>query len=221
MVRPPANMRQIFDLGLGRAVQKRATLTVASCVLCGLMVAQEAQAADLSAIDVAVQQIQRYCSASWRNARVPCNEWLDCTQQVFAELLTVVPSQRLETIFNSPTSDERRHLERAIWRVAKRTTRARRRPHVIPWIYQRAPTVEPDVASTDEALIAAEHSLSPRQLQIIRMLLEGLPVRAIAQSLGLHPARVSDEKYRAIKRLRELHQANLGRKTGGTEESMS
>jgi DNA-binding CsgD family transcriptional regulator len=221
MTGPPATMRQIFAVALGRAVPRRAMLAVVAGVLCGLLVVQEARAADLPAIDSAVQQIQKYCSTSWRNARVSSSEWSDCTQQVFAELLGVVSPQRLERIFRLPKSEERRHLERAIWRVAKRTTRVRRTPQVDRWVYQRSPTVEPDFGTIDDALEAAELSLSPRQLQIIRMVLDGHSVRAIAQSMGLRPAQVSDEKYRAMRRLRESNQPDLAPRMNGSRESMS
>ena len=50
---------------------------------------------------------------------------------------------------------------------------------------------------------AAEELLSPRQQQILRLSFEGGSVQEIAEELHLAPERVSDEKYKAIRKLRE------------------
>src|SRR5262245_49838138 len=39
----------------------------------------------------AIQDISRYCTACWRNARLPVDRWGDCTQEVFRRLLERVP----------------------------------------------------------------------------------------------------------------------------------
>ena len=44
--------------------------------------------------------------------------------------------------------------------------------------------------------------LSPRQQRIVRMSFEGWSVHDIASELRLPPERVSDEKYKAIRKLR-------------------
>ena len=36
--------------------------------------------------------ISGYCTASWRNARLPADVWPDCTQEVFASLLERLPA---------------------------------------------------------------------------------------------------------------------------------
>src|ERR1700730_249922 len=35
----------------------------------------------------AIQDISRYCTACWRNARLPVDRWGDCTQEVLKRLL--------------------------------------------------------------------------------------------------------------------------------------
>ncbi len=59
-----------------------------------------------------VQQIQRYCTVSWRNANVPRAEWCDCSQQLFCELLQRVHRRHLELALSQDESDERMELNR-------------------------------------------------------------------------------------------------------------
>src|SRR5713226_9577925 len=40
----------------------------------------------------AVQDISRYCTTCWRNARLHPDCWPDCTQDVFSRLLERVPA---------------------------------------------------------------------------------------------------------------------------------
>src|SRR5881394_3647345 len=39
----------------------------------------------------AVADLSRYCTACWRNARLPVDTWGDCTQEVLCRLLQRVP----------------------------------------------------------------------------------------------------------------------------------
>jgi RNA polymerase sigma factor (sigma-70 family) len=50
---------------------------------------------------------------------------------------------------------------------------------------------------------AAQEVLSPRQQRIVQMSFEGWAVQEMAQELHLPAERVSDEKYKAIRKLRE------------------
>jgi RNA polymerase sigma factor (sigma-70 family) len=56
---------------------------------------------------------------------------------------------------------------------------------------------------------AAEELLSPRQQRILQMSFEGWSVAEMAAELNLSAERVSDEKYKAVQRLRQ----HLGRNT--------
>ena len=49
---------------------------------------------------------------------------------------------------------------------------------------------------------AAEQTLSQRQQRIMRWSCEGWSVAQMAEELGLSAARISDEKYKAIHKLR-------------------
>jgi len=44
------------------------------------------------AISQAVNNISRYCTTCWRNARLHPECWSDCTQEVFRRLLERVPA---------------------------------------------------------------------------------------------------------------------------------
>ena len=53
-----------------------------------------------------------------------------------------------------------------------------------------------------QAVRRAAENLSPRQKKILDWHLAGDSVKAISERLGVAPARVSDEKYRAIQKIR-------------------
>lgn len=153
-----------------------------------------------------VQQIQRYCTVSWRNANVPRAEWGDCSQQLFCELLQRVHRRHLEIAVSQDESDERRELNRAIWRIVKRQSRSSARSMLpIGW---RDSSHSARAQEVDDLLAdvfhAGKHALSARQLSIVRMASEGYTIADIANHLGIPAARASDEKYRSIKKIRDI-----------------
>jgi len=181
--------------------------------LCGalfgvfFLVASRAQASSyhpLGETEV-VQQIQRYCSASWRNANVLRAEWDDCSQQVFSELLQRVPRRQLEIAIWQGESKERRELNRTIWRIIKRQRRSEASAMLnVSWRDQSRSNHarEPDDRLADIVQIG-ERELSVRQFRIVQMAAEGHSIADIAQALGISVARASDEKYRSIRKIRE------------------
>src|SRR6185369_5243435 len=72
-----------------------------------------------------VGDLSRYCTACWRNARLPVDTWNDCTQEVLCRLLQSVPLAAWDRTLKIE-SDEHRELVRAIDAVKKRTQRAKR-----------------------------------------------------------------------------------------------
>ena len=153
-----------------------------------------------------VQQIQRYCTVSWRNANVPRAEWCDCSQQLFCELLQRVHRRHLELAIAQDESDERRELNRAIWRIIKRQRRSDARS-MLP-MSGRDPSHSARAKEVDDLLAdvihIGKHALSARQLCIVQMASEGYTIADIASHLGIPVARASDEKYRSIQRIREI-----------------
>ena len=172
---------------------------------CAAMVAATVGgAAEASAVD----QIERYCAASWRNAHISQQDWPDCTQQTLAELLERISHRKLSTAIEHGESQERRELNRAIWRVAQRWRRAARNT---PYDLARCAEAADDGDNAnggnngfDDALAAALDQLSSRQRAILTAWSQGHAISDIAEELNLSTARVSDEKYKAVRKLRGL-----------------
>jgi RNA polymerase sigma factor (sigma-70 family) len=161
-----------------------------------------AQPADVSA--KTINDISRYCTVCWRNARLPVDSWSDCTQDVFRRLLErVVPSSWILALKGDGL--ERREFLRAIDAVKKRTQRSQKRSSYLNGIVAD-PRSELEQRFADERAAvsqAATELLSPRQQRILQMCFEGWAVQDIAEELALPAERVSDEKYKAIRKLRE------------------
>src|SRR5438046_1575060 len=70
----------------------------------------------------AVADLSRYCTACWRNARLPIDTWNDCTQEVLCRLLQSLPMESWPQTLHVE-SEEHRELVRAVDAVKKRTQR--------------------------------------------------------------------------------------------------
>jgi RNA polymerase sigma factor (sigma-70 family) len=151
-----------------------------------------------------INDMSRYCTTCWRNASVPADCWSDCTQEVFRRMLErVAPTVWGQVLQNE--GEERQEFLRAIDTVKKRWQRSRK------WsdspIDHVADRREPDARRVREERQvvdrAASEVLTPRQQRILQHSFEGWSVQDIAQELNLSAERVSDEKYKAIRKLRE------------------
>lgn len=151
-----------------------------------------------------VGDISRYCTACWRNARLPADCWTDCTQEVFARLLERVPSGSWDLVLNAE-GEERREFLRAIDAVKKRTQRGRKVSSLVEDAVADMSQGEAGQRATERQAVsqAASELLSPRQQRILQMSFEGWSVQEIAAELQTPAERVSDEKYKAIRKLRE------------------
>lgn len=152
----------------------------------------------------AVNDISRYCTACWRNARLPADVWPDCTQEVFVRLLERLPATTWNDALNQDAS-EHRELVRAIDCVKKRVQRARKAQPIPVEGVADDQSISESARQDEWELIrhAAKEVLSERQRKVIAMSAMGYEVSDISDELGISPARVSDEKYKAIHRLRE------------------
>jgi RNA polymerase sigma factor (sigma-70 family) len=152
----------------------------------------------------AVGDLSRYCTACWRNARLPPDCWNDCTQEVFSRLLQRLTPGAWDEVLGGD-GEERREFLRAIDAVKKRTQRGLRRCSNLVGI-PADPRGADDRRRADEREAvdaAAGQVLSGRQQRILRLSFEGWSVQDIADELQLPPERVSDEKYKAVRKLRE------------------
>ena len=149
----------------------------------------------------AVTDISKYCQTCWRNARLPADRWQDCTQAVFVRLLERVEADKWGTVLVDSETDERREFLRAIDAVKKRTQRARKFAALSPEIAERRPVNNVTRDEREAVAKAAAENLSPRQRRILELTADGWPVPEIATELNTTVERVSDEKYKAIKKL--------------------
>lgn len=152
--------------------------------------------------ETAVNNLSRYCTACWRNARLPFDRWNDCTQEVFCRLLEQVPRQRWPELLKEE-SEDRRQLLRAIDAVKKRAQRERQRYVALPSdIPDSTLAIECQRDDDREAWrhVAAQ-VLTGRQREILHKSSAGWSIQNLAQEMNLTPERVSDEKYKAIRKM--------------------
>src|SRR4051812_45783605 len=149
----------------------------------------------------ALTGITRYCTACWRNARLPADVWPDCTQEVFVRLLERLPAEAWDVALKQD-AEEHCELVRAIDCVKKRVQRAKK-PQALPEEGVADRRTDGLAGEREELARAAAEVLTERQRHVLRLWAEGYEVPDIAKELETTPARVSDEKYKAIRRLRE------------------
>jgi RNA polymerase sigma factor (sigma-70 family) len=151
----------------------------------------------------AITNISRYCTACWRNARLPQDQWNDCTQEVLTRLLRNLPARSWEQVLAHET-EERHEFVRAIDAVKKRCQRGRWQSAALPELVTDVRDEQTrDRNDEREAVqLAAQRVLSDRQRHILKLLCDGHNVADIASEMSMSPERVSDEKYKAIRKLR-------------------
>ena len=157
---------------------------------------------------VILKKIQAYCTTSWRNAGISRQDWDDCTQDVLARILDSIPDDQPSRAINKPTSEERRELNRAIWATAQRWRRAPRHSSLAQDMGRPAsPDPWPErmeaLGHVRKAIDSSDARLSPTQKDIVTRWSNGQAISSIASELKLSPARVSDEKYKAIQKLKQ------------------
>ena len=150
-----------------------------------------------------VTDLSRYCTVCWRNARLPTDSWGDCTQEVLCRLLERLPRESWGRALKAE-SEEHREFVRAIDAVKKRTQRQKRwSSNALDLVADRHDGQRRRLADERAAVHqAASEVLTPRQQQIMQLSFEGHSVQEIGHKMTLTPERVSDEKYKAIRKLR-------------------
>lgn len=169
-----------------------------------LVIGLAALTAQASETDL-VRDIQRYCTVCWRNARLDPRLWDDCTQEVCCRLLTKARDGQLDlTQVLAEDTPDRRELVRAIDMVRKRIQRTKR---FQPLDGSTTPTSDLDRRQRDqlelgEILETARRAvLTSRQDRIIELWMRGWSVPEIGVELDMPVTRVSDEKYKALRKL--------------------
>lgn len=150
----------------------------------------------------AVADMSRYCVSCWRNARLPMDCWNDCTQEVFRRLLERVPTDAWNQTLRGE-GEERREFLRAIDTVKKRSQRTRKFSSAIDGVADPCDAQRRDLREEREVVRqAAAKVLSSRQQRILQLSFEGWSVQEVAEELQVSAERISDEKYKAIRKLR-------------------
>lgn len=170
------------------------------------------------AIRNGLHQLTRYLGRAWARAGIEPQHFEDCTQEVYETLLghlgrdgfdqlaEEVGHHGVRTVLNRDTA-EGPDFFRAIDMVKKRTQRLKTFQSLDEQYLDIADRAGGDGASAsgwrgelDEAI---ERSLSTREADLIRETLMGRTPQEIAQSWGVAPKTVSNEKTRAIAKLRD------------------
>jgi RNA polymerase sigma factor (sigma-70 family) len=150
----------------------------------------------------AIADMSRYCATCWRNARLPMDSWSDCTQEVFRRLLERISTDAWDQALHGE-GEERREFLRAIDTVKKRIQRTRKFSPAIDSVADRRDPQRLRLREEREIVDqAASEVLSPRQQRILHMSFEGWSVQDMSDELSVPVERISDEKYKAIRKLR-------------------
>ncbi len=145
-----------------------------------------------------VNDIGRYCTTCWRNARLPVDAWGDCTQEVFTRLLRRSPGRKMGWPFKArgkSVSSSFAPLMRSRnvpsggrvspVRSMERPIRVRTTSGV--WWRTASKFASPPVNCS-----------ARRQQRILQLSFEGWSIPEIGEELSLPVERVSDEKYKAV-----------------------
>lgn len=174
---------------------------------------------DPAAARAGLDQLERYLGRAWFRAGIPVQKHADCTQAVYVSMLQNlgrdgfdrlardVGDQGIRDVLSKETS-EGPDFFRAIDTVKKRALREKS--------FQPLDATEiPGSRASDadhwrEALQEAiTRSLNPREADLVRETLLGKTPAEIAAQWGVAPKTVSNEKTRAIQKLREVLVAGL------------
>jgi RNA polymerase sigma factor (sigma-70 family) len=165
------------------------------------MSGEKAQAAQPT--EQSVTDVSRYCQVCWRNARLHPDTWSDATQEVLTRLLERVEPSRWSVLLKTD-GEERREFFRAIDAVKKRTQRTRKLSGLSDDVTDYRG--QPESARNElreEVFSAANEILSIRQQRILQFSGDGWSIPEIAREMRTSVERISDEKYKAIRKLRK------------------
>ncbi|WP_435010257.1 RNA polymerase sigma factor [Tundrisphaera lichenicola] len=180
--------------------------------------------ADLAPIDQAdvsagLRQMDRYLSRAWFRAGISVQQHDDCTQAVYATLLQGMGRDRFDRLLSEVGQSGIREVLsretadgpdffRAIDTIKKRAQRERTFQTLDAASLYRADNSRPsDWQSTLQEAIRS--ALNPREAALIQATLQGETPAEIAQHWGIAPKTVSNEKTRALQKLRDALVSDL------------
>lgn len=177
--------------------------------------------ADADAIVSGLAQLDRYLNRAWYRAGIAPQQHDDCTQAVYTTLLQTLGRGRFDGLLAdigesgirevlSRETPEGPDFFRAIDTVKKRAQREKTFQPIDAVDVADASAAAPGQAEWRGALLEAiEQSLNPREAALIQATIQGETPAEIAQKWGVAPKTVSNEKSRAIQKLRDALGADL------------
>lgn len=177
--------------------------------------------ADPEAVRSGLAQLDRYLGRAWARAGIAPQAFEDCTQAVYVTLLqnlgrrgfdrlaADVGWHGIRAVLNWGTADGPDFF-RAVDMVKKRSLRLKSFQALDE--RQAGPAASDGVAADRRGALheAIARTLSPREAALIRGTLAGKTPAEIAQDWGVAPKTVSNEKTRALQKLRAALVAELG-----------
>ncbi len=173
------------------------------------------------AVGLGLSQLDRYLGKAWARAGLGSQQFDDCTQAVhttmlqnlgrpgFDRMLGTIGREGVTRVINRET-EIGMDFFRAVDMVKKRAMRQRSHAALDDRPDLAAPGVSGRSADRYGALHEAiESALDPREAELIRATLDGFSPAEIADQWGLAAKTVSNEKSRAIHKLREVLMADL------------
>ncbi len=168
-----------------------------------------------------LSQLDRYLSRTWYRAGVSIQQQDDCTQAVYTSLLQQWGSASFEgmlaqvgklgvrEVLNQDTSDGPDFF-RAIDTVKKRAQREKTYQTLDEGANIAGAGTDGASANWSSALHEAiAENLNPREAALIHATIQGQTPAEIAQQWGVAPKTVSNEKTRAIQKLRDALTSDL------------
>ncbi len=161
-------------------------------------------------------QLDRYLARAWFRAGIPSQQHDDCTQAVYTTLLQTLGRDQFDQLVSdvgqsgirdvlSRETPDGPDFFRAVDSVKKRAQRERSYQSLdsVDALYtNRSNLSTSDLKSTlQEAILSA---LSPREAALIQATLQGETPAEIAEQWGIAPKTVSNEKTRALQKLRHV-----------------
>ena len=171
--------------------------------------------ADADAIVSGLAQLDRYLNRAWYRAGIAPQQHDDCTQAVYTTLLQSLGRDRFDGLLTdigewgirevlSRETPEGPDFFRAIDTVKKRAQREKTFQPIDAVEIADVSVATPGQVDRRGALFEAiEQSLNPREAALIQATIQGETPAEIAQKWGVAPKTVSNEKSRAIQKLRD------------------
>jgi hypothetical protein len=157
-----------------------------------------------------LQSIDKYCEASWHRASIPRQEWDDCSQHAFVRILTRLSQDRLAEAIENRDSKHRRELNRCIWATTQWWRRSYHHRSLssddVPDSAFKTRVFDVTVPDLREAIQSDTVGLTAIQRRVIDLWANGHSITDMASKLGVPSRRISDEKYKAISKLRASFQ---------------